>query len=68
MKCMICNNEKFKKMFDKVSYKRKFTFVRCTKCGFVTIHPYPTKKELAKFYSDDYDYSYMGVSNRGCRI
>jgi 2-polyprenyl-3-methyl-5-hydroxy-6-metoxy-1,4-benzoquinol methylase len=51
-------------MFQKISYSRKFGFIRCSKCSFVTINPYPTKKQLTDFYLKEYDYSYMNLNNK----
>jgi len=53
--CILCKNKGIEPIFysDKIGNKRNI--VRCKKCGFMFMNPMPTKKDLLKLYSYDWD-------------
>lgn len=63
MKCIACDSEDFTRILQKHMHDRHYTLIRCDKCGFVTVEPYPTRKELDQFYTKEYDFSYMNADS-----
>ena len=50
MQCVICQNNKIKKIF----FKDNFSFYECVKCHHVFVDPMPTNTALKAFYSLEY--------------
>ena len=50
IKCNLCNNDRFKKLFRKNAYD----IVKCKNCGLVTVKPFPEKKDLSELYEEEY--------------
>jgi len=46
MNCVACNIEEYKKLFVKNNYN----FIKCVKCGLVTLDPLPSEKQLEDYY------------------
>lgn len=56
--CPICDNSEFDFLFkskDNIhNIRGYFDIVSCTKCSFVLTNPRPDKKEIIKYYPEDY--------------
>ena len=58
--CPICGSQNYSLLFRKFQYIQEYEVVRCNSCNFVTIAPYPTPAQIAQYYQDSYNPSYMG--------
>lgn len=67
-KCAVCSASNFRHLFDKHIHNRDYRFIKCARCGFITIIPYPSEAELNDFYLNEYEFSYMGIENKRTRI
>lgn len=61
--CKVCAGENFVGLFHKNIHRREYDFIKCADCGFITIKPYPSQKELNDFFKEEYNVSYMAVRN-----
>ena len=46
LNCITCNNQDFKKLF----HKNNYDFIKCKKCGLVTLYPLPSEEQLESYY------------------
>jgi len=59
VKCTLCGSEVFSILLTAEDYRLsttdgKFNLVRCRRCGLVYLYPRPTKREVSKFYPQEY--------------
>lgn len=59
IKCPICNLSNTKLLFNIKRFNNTYSIEECEICGLRYVNPQPVEKELIKYYTKKYDYSYM---------
>lgn len=63
MKCKVCGNRESRLLLKKRIFGKEYSLVRCTACGFKSILPEPTKRELEAVYASGIDFDKMYYFN-----
>ncbi|MCK4669651.1 MAG: class I SAM-dependent methyltransferase [Nanoarchaeota archaeon] len=54
--CQVCGSKESKPFLKVMDHAKEATFMlrKCDKCGLIFLHPIPTKKELERYYTNEY--------------
>lgn len=57
IRCNLCGSIKKTTYLTANRYNKQFTYVKCKNCGLIYLSPQPSKRDLNKYYLNQYDYN-----------